>query len=214
MNKTKKITLTAVLSALAFISVALCRIPVVLFLSYEPKDVIITLGGFILGPIAAVIISLVSSFLEMVTISSTGIIGFVMNVIQSCAYACTATLIYNKKHTVKNAIIGLVCAVIFMTVVMLVWNYCITPIYMKVDRSQVVPLLIPAILPFNILKGSVNMALILLVYKPIITALRKSGIVPESKSSSSFGLNAWAVIAAIIAVTVAAILFFIIKGAS
>ncbi len=214
MNKTKKITLTAVLSALAFISVALCRIPVVLFLSYEPKDVIITLGGFILGPIAAVIISLVSSFLEMVTISSTGIIGFVMNVIQSSAYACTATLIYNKKHTVKNAIIGLVCAVIFMTVVMLVWNYCITPIYMKVDRSQVVPLLIPAILPFNILKGSVNMALILLVYKPIITALRKSGIVPESKSSSSFGLNAWAVIAAIIAVTVAAILFFIIKGAS
>ena len=214
MNRTKKITLTAVLSALAFISVALCRIPVVLFLSYEPKDVIITLGGFILGPIAAVIISLVSSFLEMVTISSTGIIGFVMNVIQSCAYACTATLIYNKKHTVKNAIIGLVCAVIFMTVVMLVWNYCITPIYMKVDRSQVVPLLIPAILPFNILKGSVNMALILLVYKPIITALRKSGIVPESKSSSSFGLNAWAVIAAIIAVTVAAILFFIIKGAS
>ena len=214
MNRTKKITLTAVLSALAFISVALCRIPVVLFLSYEPKDVIITLGGFILGPIAAVIISLVSSFLEMVTISSTGIIGFVMNVIQSCAYACTATLIYNKKHTVKNAIIGLVCAVIFMTVVMLVWNYCITPIYMKVDRSKVVPLLIPAILPFNILKGSVNMALILLVYKPIITALRKSGIVPESKSSSSFGLNAWAVIAAIIAVTVAAILFFIIKGAS
>ncbi|HAG04079.1 MAG TPA: ECF transporter S component [Lachnospiraceae bacterium] len=214
MNRTKKITLTAVLSALAFITVALCRIPVVLFLSYEPKDVIITLGGFILGPIAAVIISLVSSFLEMVTISSTGIIGFVMNVIQSCAYACTATLIYNKKHTVKNAIIGLVCAVIFMTVVMLVWNYCITPIYMKVDRSQVVPLLIPAILPFNILKGSVNMALILLVYKPIITALRKSGIVPESKSSSSFGLNAWAVIAAIIAVTVAAILFFIIKGAS
>ena len=214
MNRTKKITLTAVLSALAFISVALCRIPVVLFLSYEPKDVIITLGGFILGPIAAVIISLVSSFLEMVTISSTGIIGFVMNVIQSCAYACTATLIYNKKHTVKNAIIGLVCAVIFMTVVMLVWNYCITPIYMKVDRSQVVPLLIPAILPFNILKGSVNMALILLVYKPIITALRKSGIVPEGKSSSSFGLNAWAVIAAIIAVTVAAILFFIIKGAS
>lgn len=214
MNRTKKITLAAVLSALAFISVALCRIPVVLFLSYEPKDVIITLGGFILGPIAAVIISLVSSFLEMVTISSTGIIGFVMNVIQSCAYACTATLIYNKKHTVKNAIIGLVCAVIFMTVVMLVWNYCITPIYMKVDRSQVVSLLIPAILPFNILKGSVNMALILLVYKPIITALRKSGIVPESKSSSSFGLNAWAVIAAIIAVTVAAILFFIIKGAS
>lgn len=46
-NKTKKITTTAMLCAMAYIMAMIGRVPVVLFLKYDPKDIIITLGGLI-----------------------------------------------------------------------------------------------------------------------------------------------------------------------
>ena len=42
----KEMVLIAMLAAIAYVIVACIRIPVVLFLKYEPKDVIITIGGF------------------------------------------------------------------------------------------------------------------------------------------------------------------------
>ena len=91
-EKMKKLTVLAMLSAIAYVAVALLRFPVVLFLSYEPKDVVIAIGGFLYGPLAALGISLVVSFIEMLTISSTGWIGFVMNFLSSAAFAGTAAL--------------------------------------------------------------------------------------------------------------------------
>ena len=64
-------------------------------------------------------------------------------------------------------------------------------LYMGVPREQVVPLLIPAILPVNLLKGGINTALTLLLYKPIVTALRKANLIPQSENHSKGGFNAW-----------------------
>ena len=75
----KKLVTLAMFAALAYIMVFLVRIPVVMFLKYEPKDVAVTIGGFLLGPFAALIISAVVCLIEMVTISDTGIIGCIMN---------------------------------------------------------------------------------------------------------------------------------------
>ena len=71
-NSIKKMVSLAMFAAIAYVIVSVIRIPVVLFLKYEPKDVIITVGGFIFGPMASFIISLVVSLLEMVSISDTG----------------------------------------------------------------------------------------------------------------------------------------------
>ena len=46
---TKKLTVLAMLAALSFIVMVVGRIPVVLFLKYDPKDVVITIAGFILS---------------------------------------------------------------------------------------------------------------------------------------------------------------------
>ena len=48
----KRITTIGMLCAIALVVVTFIRIPVVMFLKYEPKDVIITIGGFMLGPMA------------------------------------------------------------------------------------------------------------------------------------------------------------------
>lgn len=59
----------------------------------------------------------------------------------------------------------------------LLWNYLITPLYMGYPREAVAKLLLPAFLPFNLLKAGLNVSFTFLLYKPVISALRKSGYV-------------------------------------
>ncbi len=173
--KSKKLTMIGMLCAVAYIVMVVGRFPVVLFLKYDPKDVVITIGGFIFGPMTSFLISLIVSLIEMVTVSETGPIGCIMNILSTCCFACTAAFIYKKQHTMKGAITGLVAGCLLTTAVMLLWNYLITPIYMGYPREAVAELLLPAFLPFNLLKGGLNTVITLLIYKPIVTALRKAG---------------------------------------
>ena len=175
----RKMVLTAMLAAIAYLIVAYIRIPVILFLKYEPKDVIITIGGFLLGPMASFIISLVVSLVEMVTVSDTGPIGCLMNLISTCSFACTAALIYKRRHNLKGAVVGLLAGTVTMIAVMLLWNWLITPLYMGVDRETIEGMLLPMFLPFNALKAGLNSALVLCLYKPLTSALRKTRLLPQ-----------------------------------
>lgn len=183
-TRTSKLTAMAMLIALAFVVTLLGKlIPIrIMFLSYDPKDIIVVIGGFIYGPMAAVIISIISSIIEMITISETGPIGLVMNVLATCAFACPAAIIYKKKHTMKGAVIGLIIGTLAMTGTMILWNYLITPFYTGFPRSEIVKLLLPLFLPFNLIKGGINLGFALLIYKPVVRALRKSGLVGEDQN--------------------------------
>lgn len=186
--QTKKLTTLAMLSAIAFLFVFMIRIPIIPlapFLKYEPKDVIILIGGFIYGPFAVMIISFIVSLVEMVTISSTGPIGFVLNVLSTISFAGPAAYFYKKDRRAPSVILGLFIGCVSTTVVMLLWNYILTPIYMNLPRADIIPLLTSAILPFNLVKSGVNSALALVLYKPLVTALRKANFIEESQSRHS-----------------------------
>ncbi len=187
----KNMVLIAMIAAVSYVVVSLIRIPVVLFLKYEPKDVIITIGGFLLGPWTAFLCSAIVSLLEM-SISETGLIGALMNFLSTCCFACTAAFVYKKKHTLSGAVLGLATGSVVTMIVMLLWNWMITPLYMGVPRDQVQALLIPAFLPFNALKAGLNTALTLALYKPLASALRRTGLVASHteapKSGSKIGI--------------------------
>ncbi|GAA6274731.1 ECF transporter S component [Blautia caecimuris] len=180
MKNAKKITLVGMFCAISYVVMVCGRIPIVLFLSYDPKDAIIAIGGFILGPLYAFVIATVVSCVEMMSVSDTGIIGCVMNIISSCSFACTASIIYKKKRGGSGAVIGLISGVFVMVSVMLLWNYFITPIYMGYPREAVKALLLPAFLPFNAIKGGLNGTLTFLLYKPIFKALKKANLFEKS----------------------------------
>lgn len=184
-EKTKRLTVTAMLCALAFVAVAALRLPItsVEFLKYEPKDVVIAIGGFLYGPLTAVIISGIVSLIEMVSISTTGWIGFVMNVLSSCAFAGVAALVYRRRRTLGGAMLGLGVGVVCMTAAMLLWNYLITPLYMSTPRAKVATMLLPVFLPFNLIKGCLNAALTALLYRPVTQGLRRAKLLPASEAS-------------------------------
>ena len=208
----KEMVLIAMLAAIAYVIVAFIRIPVVLFLKYEPKDVIITIGGFLLGPLAAFITSLVVSLVEMVSISDTGPIGALMNLLSTCSFACTAAIFYKKRHTLSGAISGLVLGSVVMVAAMLLWNWLITPLYMGVARSAVEDMLIPMFLPFNLLKAGLNSALVLVLYKPLVTALRKANLAPSKVQSSSTGNKTGVMILGLILLATSILLLLVFQG--
>lgn len=188
-NKTKKLTTIGMLCAVTYVVMLVGRIPIVLFLSYDPKDIVITIGGFIFGPLVSFFIALIVAVVEMFTVSGTGPIGCIMNVISSCSFACTAAFIYKKKHNLSGAVIGLVSGCGIMLIVMLLWNYLITPIYMGYPREAVAELLLPAFLPFNLIKGGLNAAFAMLLYKPVVTALRRSHLIEGETGSGRAKIN-------------------------
>ena len=208
----KEMVLIAMLAAIAYVIVTFIRIPVVLFLKYEPKDVIITIGGFLLGPLAAFVTSLVVSLVEMFTISDTGPIGALMNLLSTCSFACTASLIYKKRHTLSGAILGLLLGSVVMVAAMLLWNWLITPLYMGVDRSAVEGMLIPMFLPFNLLKAGLNSALVLVLYKPLVTALRKANLVPSKTQSAGNGSKTGVLILGFVLLATCILLLLVFQG--
>lgn len=70
-----------------------------------------------------------------------------------------------------------------MIAVMLLWNYLITPIYMGYPRQAVAQLLLPVFLPFNLLKAGLNAALTFVLYRPAVSALGCSGLIPRAGQS-------------------------------
>lgn len=175
-NLTYRLSIYAGLfTAAAYIAAAVLQVNVVMFLSYEPKDIVIALGGFIFGPFFALAVSLGASFIEMLTVSSTGIIGFFMNFISSAAFACTASFIYRKSSSDFGAVLGLIVGSASMTVSMLLWNYIVTPIYLGYSREVVASMLLPVFLPFNIIKSGLNASFTILLYNPVTSALKSSG---------------------------------------
>lgn len=175
MNRTtKRVTTLGVLCALAYTAAAAGRIPLVLFLKYDPKDILLVIGGFLYGPLASCSAALIVSLAEMFTISETGILGFLMNVLSSCSFAGTAAWIYKWTRTFPGAVTGLLCGWACMVSVMLFWNVFVVPVYMGYPREAVMELLISAFLPFNLLKGGLNAAVSLLLYKPVVTVLRRA----------------------------------------
>jgi len=184
---TKKLTTLAMLSAIAYVMAVFARVPVVLFLRYDPKDVIIVIGGFIYGPMAAFMIAAVVSTVQMFTVSGTGVWGLLMNVITSSAFCCTAAVIYKGNRTMKGAATGLIAAFFVATIVAMLWNYFIAPVYMGLPREDVAMLLIPAFLPFNLIKNGLNAAIAILLYKHIKSALQLAGLLaPPSEQGSKF----------------------------
>lgn len=184
-QKIYQVVITGVLVALAFLAVLIGKlIPnVVGFLSYDPKDAVIAISGFIFGPLTAVIITVLVSLIEMLTISTTGIYGFIMNIVSTCSFVVPAAMVYKFWRTKRGTLAGLVSGIVVMTAMMMLWNYIITPSYMGVERSMVAGMMMTVFMPFNLAKSGINAALTLLLYKPIVTALRRGKLIPGREAS-------------------------------
>ena len=171
-NKIRTLTLIAVFIALAYISVTVLKFNVQ-FLTFDLKDAIMTVGAMLLGPIAGLIMAFLVALIEFLTVSDTGVYGFIMNALSSIAFVVTASLIYKYKKTLLGAILGLLSAAGIMTAVMMLANLLITPYYMGASPETVAGMIPTLLLPFNLVKAIFNASLVMLIYKPVSNLLKR-----------------------------------------
>lgn len=167
---TRKMARLAMLVAISIVLLTIVHIPFppAPFLEYAPADVPIFIGAFAYGPWVGLALTVIASVIQGVTVSSgSGIIGIVMHICATGAYVLVAGLIYKKVTTKKGAICGLVVGTLVMTTVMVACNLILTPIFLGQPIQDVVKMLLPVIIPFNLMKAGINSVITFLLYKSI-----------------------------------------------
>ncbi len=224
-QKIKKLVAVAMFSALAFVTTVLCGYfpKVAGFLSLEFKDAVIVLCSLIFGPVSGLAIAILVPLLESFTISITGWYGLIMNILSSATYVLVTGTIYRYKRTFYGALVSLLAGIFSVTAMMLLANLLITPLYLTyvvgvpTTMSGVAAMIPTILLPFNFIKATLNGAMVLLLYKPLSTVLKRTGFLTSSAKSAEKtektrlrSVLVSVVALAIIAVSLA-IVFFVLK---
>lgn len=173
VNKIVRLTMLSAISILLMMLVRFPIIPAAPFLEYEPGDVPALIGAFLFGPGAGLMITSVVCLIQALTVSAgSGWIGAIMHFIATGSMVLVAGFIYRKIHTLKGAITSLILGSLTMTLIMIPLNLYFTTKFLNVPYEAVKAMLIPIVIPFNLIKAVANSVLAFLVYKPVGRVLR------------------------------------------
>lgn len=162
------------------------------FYKLDFSEVPVLLGAFALGPAAGAMIELVKILLNFVLNGTdTGGIGEFANLLIGLSFIVPAGFIYKKNKSYKSAIVGLGIGTITLALVGALLNYyLLLPVYSKVYGAPIQAFvdmanalnpaitdlktfIMYAVVPFNIFKGVVVSAMVILIYKKLSPILHK-----------------------------------------
>ncbi len=173
VNKVVRLAMLSALGVMLMLIVRFPLIPAAAFLEYEPGDVPALIGAFMYGPAAGLIITFVISIIQALTVSAgSGWIGAIMHMVATGMMVLIAGLIYRKVHTLKGALAALTLGSVVMIAVMIPLNLFFTTKFLNAPYEAVKAMIVPVIIPFNLIKAVINSTLTFIVYKPVSRILR------------------------------------------
>ncbi len=145
-------------------------LPIAPYLEFDFADTPIIIASLLFGTLPGLAVLLVVSLIQAFLLGGNGIIGFIMHFAASGVLLVTIKLIAGKAADIDRLRIGriitaLVCGTLAMTLMMIPLNFIFTPILFSVEREFVAQMLLPAIIPFNLIKAGVNSVLSCLLYR-------------------------------------------------
>lgn len=174
-DKTTKLCVMGMLSALSIVLVFLVRIPILPeapYLEYDPADIPILITSYLYGPISGLAVTLIVCILQGITFSSgSGIIGILMHFFATGAMCMTVGLIAEKSKFNFRAIAAGIAGGIMMILIMVPLNMIFTPLYTGMSTKDIAKLILPVFIPFNGIKSGINVTVALIVYAAILPVL-------------------------------------------
>ena len=170
---TKRIAVTALFCAVAAIATLFLEFPIlpgVTFLKYDPSAIVALVAGFAFGPATGALVSILPYLVHLAT--QSGIYGAFMAIVATISLVLPASLIYQRMTSFKGALIGMAVGGAICLACCLIANLVVTPLYMGAPVETVVSMIIPVLLPFNLIKITINCVVTALVYKPLSKALQ------------------------------------------
>lgn len=179
--RVEKLVKMALLCAMSLALMYVVRFPLILpYLEYDMADVPIMIGAFLYGPAAGLALCAIVSFLQAVTVSAaSGWIGGVMHFFASSAFVLVAGILYHRRHTLRGAVEGLIFGSIAMILVMIPFNYFLSPLFLVSDAMSYADAqafiwnIIWSFIAFNAAKAGINSIVTYLIYKPVSKLFRK-----------------------------------------
>ena len=171
MKKTRMLTVTAMLTAMAVILQYLGTVmglKVGGFLEIEFSDLPAIIGTLSMGPVCGVLIELFKNIIHCFG-TTTGYVGEFANFCVNGVYVLVLGLIYAGNKTKGRAVFGFFLATVIYSVTSALINYFIMlPLYMPAAETAFkLNLVLTLITPFNIIKGAVLAIITLLIYKKL-----------------------------------------------
>lgn len=185
-RKLRNMVKVGILAAMSFI-LMFVQFPIPVappFMKVDLADVPALIGGFSMGPIYGVLIQLIKNILNLSKTSTYGV-GEISNFVVGGLFVFVSSSIYKKNKTKKNATIAMICGMLIMTLAATLSNaFVIFPLYgkaMGVDMNAFVAIahktntlvksyftmMIFAIVPFNLIKGFIEILVTKLLYKHV-----------------------------------------------
>jgi riboflavin transporter len=169
-NNVRMIVSIGMLSSIAYL-LMLLNFPLPLFPNFlfvDFSDIPPLIAALFFGPIAGVLVEFFKNVLNyLATGSQTGIpVGHIANFVAGILFILPVYYTYNKLKTKKGMTLALLLGTLTMAVLMSILNYVIIlPAYTALLHfPDMRNLVLPAILPFNILKGFIMSVIFMLVF--------------------------------------------------
>lgn len=153
----------AVGALFSFVQIPL--IPVTPFLTYDPSLVPAMVSGFAYGPGPGATVGILTSILHGLITGEW--VGTLMNIVAVACYVLPAAAMYQRFRVYPGAIAGLVLGVVLGCAGSIGANLTIGVAFWYGSSDAIMPLVLPALLPFNLVKTILNSALTLMVYKAV-----------------------------------------------
>ena len=156
------------------------------FYRLDLSELPVLIGAFAMGPFAGILTELIKELLYFFLHgSSTAGVGDIANFIFGCCLAVPASMIYQRRKTRKNALIGMALGTVLMSVAGWIANaYVLLPLYgaafhmpmsaliamgtkMNPSVTSLSTFVLFIVVPFNLFKGAVVSLLTMLIYKRV-----------------------------------------------
>ena len=162
----------AIMALLGALGAVLSFIPIPIFppaavfgITYEPTNIPAIIGGLAFGPVAGVIIGVVSSVIHGFFVAD--VVGTVMNCIVVVAFVVPTCLIYQRGKTTTSLLIGLLVGSLVSVAFIIPANLVVWPLYYGLPFDETVTYIVPIMLPFNLMKAGLNALLSFILYKSL-----------------------------------------------
>ena len=194
-NRTHKLTVTAMLSAVAFILMFIeFPIPALIpsFVKLDISDLPELLAAFSLGPVYGVAVTFLKNLLHIVFKgTSSAYVGELCNFLLGAVFSLVAGFIYQRKKSRKSALIGAIIGAALMAIVSVPMNYYVVyPAYVVCygmpleaiigmyqailpSADSLIKCLTIFNMPFTFCNGMLDVLLCFLIYKPLSPLLHK-----------------------------------------
>ena len=174
-SRTLKLAKMALMVAIAAICsfVQFPILPTAPYLRFELMDIPLLIAGFVFGPVRGFALVIVSILVRsIINMPDNSPYGQIMHIIALGVFVVVSSAIYEKFKTRKWGMLSLIIGGICSTLAMIPANIIVTTYYMFDGNANIVyGMILPVIIPFNLLKMVINTVVVFLLYKRLSTFL-------------------------------------------